>query len=182
MLNNSRVLPARLYGYREGTGGKMEFLLLNQRGNDVWEVMVKPGKKRKRGAVCLWRRPADSGDRRGRPKRATAWPGFITRGIFITSWTRLARCPCLTTSPTSWRDKERYQTVYSKDVGSAAAPTAGLHFTPGTAGQASGKRGEDRVRHPPCGPWHLSVGKNRGNHRPQDALRNTTGCRRTPLL
>ncbi len=49
VLNNSRVLPARLYGYREGTGGKMEFLLLNQRGNDVWEVMVKPGKKRKTG-------------------------------------------------------------------------------------------------------------------------------------
>ena len=129
VINNTRVIPARLIGEKEGTGGKVEVLLLKRRANDVWETLVKPGKKLRPGARVTF------GD--GRLKAEileTAEEGnrlvrFYYEGIFEEILDSLGEMPLPPYITHKLEDKEMYQTVYAKYDGSAAAPTAGLHFT-----------------------------------------------------
>lgn len=129
VLNDTRVMPARLYGAKEGSGGKMEFLLLNRNENDIWETLVKPGKRGKAGAKFVFGNGElkaevvevlDNGNRKVK---------FYYDGIFEEVLDRLGEMPLPPYIEEKLEDRERYQTVYSKEVGSAAAPTAGLHFT-----------------------------------------------------
>ncbi|MFR1707678.1 MAG: tRNA preQ1(34) S-adenosylmethionine ribosyltransferase-isomerase QueA [Clostridium sp.] len=129
VLNDTRVMPARLYGAREGSGGKMEFLLLKRHEDNIWESLVKPGKRGKVGAKFVFGNGElkaeiievlDNGNRKIK---------FYYDGIFEEVLDRLGEMPLPPYIEEKLEDKERYQTVYSKEVGSAAAPTAGLHFT-----------------------------------------------------
>ena len=129
VLNNTRVIPARLYGEKEGTGGAIEFLLLHRFEKDEWEVALKPGRKAKIGARFVFGGGKlkaevidilEGGNRRVR---------FIYEGIFETILDELGEMPLPHYIKEKLQDRERYQTVYSKHDGSAAAPTAGLHFT-----------------------------------------------------
>lgn len=129
VLNNTRVLPARLIGAKEGTGGKVEFLLLNKKEDNQWEVMVKPGKKAKPGAHIEFGdgllnatvdEVLDGGNR---------LVTFRYEGIFEQVLDQLGTMPLPPYITEQLEDQERYQTVYAEHRGSAAAPTAGLHFT-----------------------------------------------------
>ena len=130
ILNDSRVLPARIYGIKEGTGAKVEFLLLNQKEQDVWEVLAGPGKRAKPGTFFQFGggllraevlKVCEDGNRIVR---------FHYQGNFYQILDQIGQMPLPHYITAELKDKERYQTVYAKDVGSAAAPTAGLHFTP----------------------------------------------------
>ncbi|MCC5911545.1 MAG: tRNA preQ1(34) S-adenosylmethionine ribosyltransferase-isomerase QueA [Clostridiaceae bacterium] len=129
VLNNTRVLPARLIGEKEGTGGKVEFLLLKRIELNTWETLVKPGKKAKIGSKfqfgggLLRAEVIDIGDEGSRIIR------FEYRGVFEDVLDQLGKMPLPPYITEELQDRERYQTVYSKHEGSAAAPTAGLHFT-----------------------------------------------------
>ncbi|KPU44994.1 S-adenosylmethionine:tRNA ribosyltransferase-isomerase [Oxobacter pfennigii] len=129
VLNNTRVIPARLFGSKEGSGGKIEVLLLKRLEKDVWEVLVKPGKKAKSGANIIF----GNGQLKGKVIDTTDEGGRIIRfeyeGIFEEVLDKLGEMPLPHYIKKQLKDKERYQTVYSKYEGSAAAPTAGLHFT-----------------------------------------------------
>lgn len=129
VINNTRVIPARLIGEKEGTGGKVEVLLLKRRANDVWETLVKPGKKLKPGAKITF------GDGRLRAEvlevveEGNRLVKFYYEGIFEEILDSLGEMPLPPYITHKLDDKEMYQTVYAKFDGSAAAPTAGLHFT-----------------------------------------------------
>ena len=130
VLNNTRVIPARLYGEKEGTGGKIEFLLLSRKEGDIWEVILKPGKKAKPGAVFVF-----GGGKLRAEILETVNDGnrlvkFYYDGIWENVLDELGEMPLPPYITEHLDDRERYQTVYSKHDGSAAAPTAGLHFTP----------------------------------------------------
>ena len=129
VLNNTRVIPARLIGEKEESGGKIEFLLLKRIDKDTWEALAKPGKRAKAGAVFSFGhgklkteviRVEDNGNRIIK---------FHYEGIFEQVLDELGQMPLPPYIKATLEDKERYQTVYSKEKGSAAAPTAGLHFT-----------------------------------------------------
>ncbi|MBQ7096927.1 MAG: tRNA preQ1(34) S-adenosylmethionine ribosyltransferase-isomerase QueA [Clostridia bacterium] len=128
VLNDSRVLPARLLGVREDTGSPMEFLLLSRKEQDVWEVIVRPGKRAKPGRRFVFGNElraevldiVNDGNRLVR---------FEYDGLFENVLDRLGEMPLPPYITEKLQDRERYQTVYSKHDGSAAAPTAGLHFT-----------------------------------------------------
>ena len=128
VLNDSRVLPARLLGVREDTGSPMEFLLLNRKENDVWEVIVRPGKRAKPGRRFVFGNElkAEVLDIVNDGNRLVK---FEYEGIFEEVLDRLGEMPLPPYITEKLMDRERYQTVYSKNDGSAAAPTAGLHFT-----------------------------------------------------
>ena len=129
VLNDSRVLPARLFG-RRSTGGVVEVLLLSDKGDGVWECLTRPGKKTRAGTELefgdgeLTARVLDTVEGGNRLIK------FNYDGIFIEILERLGRMPLPPYIHEELRDAERYQTVYSRELGSAAAPTAGLHFTP----------------------------------------------------
>lgn len=129
VINNTRVIPARLIGEKEGTGGKVEVLLLKRRANDVWETLVKPGKKLRPGARVTF------GDGRLRAEvlevveEGNRLVKFHYEGIFEEILDSLGEMPLPPYITHKLEDKEMYQTVYAKFDGSAAAPTAGLHFT-----------------------------------------------------
>ncbi|MCI9467904.1 MAG: tRNA preQ1(34) S-adenosylmethionine ribosyltransferase-isomerase QueA [Oscillospiraceae bacterium] len=129
VLNDSRVLPARLIGHRP-SGGQIEVLLLRDLGSDIWECLTKPGKKTRPGAEITFGNGElcavvlDTGE--GGTRRIK----FQYDGIFLEVLEQLGRMPLPPYIHEELQDQERYQTVYSKEVGSAAAPTAGLHFTP----------------------------------------------------
>lgn len=129
VMNDSRVLPARLYGIKEGTGACIEFLLLEQKGDKLWEILVRPGKKAKPGARFSF------GDGRLKAEIIETVEGgnriakFECEGNFFTALEEVGQMPLPPYIKEKLKDKERYQTVYSKELGSAAAPTAGLHFT-----------------------------------------------------
>ncbi|MEK5026454.1 tRNA preQ1(34) S-adenosylmethionine ribosyltransferase-isomerase QueA [Paenibacillus sp. FSL M7-1046] len=128
VLNDTRVIPARLFGIKEDTGAKAEVLLLKNLGEDRWEALVKPGKKLKTGAVIIFSDELravieDEADMGGRTLR------FMYEGIFQEILDRLGTMPLPPYIKETLDDRERYQTVYARHEGSAAAPTAGLHFT-----------------------------------------------------
>lgn len=129
VLNDSRVLPARLIGHRP-TGGACEVLLLVDRGEGRWECLVRPGRKLKPGAQVIFgdgQLTATVEEELADGKRLVK---FHYQGIFLEILEQLGRMPLPPYIKAELQDNERYQTVYSKVVGSAAAPTAGLHFTP----------------------------------------------------
>lgn len=129
VLNDTKVIPARLYGSKVGSGGKIEFLLLKRISGDEWEVILKPGKKAKKGArfefgngklIAEIVETLDGGNRLVK---------FKYDGLFENVLDELGQMPLPPYITHKLEDKERYQTVYAKNKGSAAAPTAGLHFT-----------------------------------------------------
>jgi S-adenosylmethionine:tRNA ribosyltransferase-isomerase len=130
VMNDTRVIPARLIGSKEGSGGKIEFLLLKRLGKDTWEALAKPGRRAKPGARFTFGEGLltaevvevhDDGNRIIR---------FGYEGVFEEILDRLGEMPLPPYITEKLLDRERYQTVYSREEGSSAAPTAGLHFTP----------------------------------------------------
>jgi len=129
ILNDSRVLPARLLGQRLPGGGACEVLLLIDRGDKTWECLVRPGKKMRSGARMSFGNGELTGEVLGEVEGGNRLVRFSYEGIFLEVLERLGKMPLPPYIKEELQDQERYQTVYSKVLGSAAAPTAGLHFT-----------------------------------------------------
>jgi len=129
VLNNSRVLPARLIGHRP-TGGVCEVLLLTDKGDNVWECLVRPGRKLRTGAQVIFGNGELTATIVGEESDGNRLVRFHYQGIFLEILEHLGKMPLPPYIKAELQDNERYQTVYSKVMGSAAAPTAGLHFTP----------------------------------------------------
>ena len=129
VLNDTRVLPARLLGIKEGTGGKMEFLLLKRIDINHWETLVKPGKKAKIGTMFVFGNGELKANIISVSEGGSRIVKFEYDGIFEEILDKLGEMPLPPYITEKLQDKERYQTVFSREVGSAAAPTAGLHFT-----------------------------------------------------
>ncbi len=129
VLNDSRVLPARLYGERVGTGGFVEFLLLTQHGDKYWEIICRPGKKCKPGAKFTFGNGRLNAEILEVLDDGNRMVQFTCEGNFYTALEEVGQMPLPPYITEKLADKERYQTVYSRELGSAAAPTAGLHFT-----------------------------------------------------
>ena len=130
VLNNTKVIPARLFGEKEGTQAKIEILLLKRRENDVWETLVKPGKKAKGGTKIIFGGGLLVGEVIDIVEEGNRLIKFTYEGIFEEILDQLGQMPLPPYITHQLKDKNRYQTVYAKYDGSAAAPTAGLHFTP----------------------------------------------------
>jgi S-adenosylmethionine:tRNA ribosyltransferase-isomerase len=129
VLNNTKVIPARLLGTKQETGAAIEVLLLKRRENDIWETLVKPGKKAKIGAVISFGDGLLTGKVIDIVDEGNRLIQFSYEGIFEEVLDRLGEMPLPPYITHKLQDKNRYQTVYAKYDGSAAAPTAGLHFT-----------------------------------------------------
>lgn len=129
VLNNTKVIPARLYGVKEGTMAKIEILLLKRKQNDVWETLVKPGKKAKPGTKIIFGDGILTGEVIDVVDDGKRLIQFSYDGIFEEILDKLGQMPLPPYITHQLKDKNRYQTVYAKYDGSAAAPTAGLHFT-----------------------------------------------------
>ena len=129
VINDTKVIPARLYGRKTGTDALIEILLLKRRENDIWETLVKPGKKCRPGTEISF----GDGILKGRVldvvEEGNRLIQFDYEGIFEEILDRLGEMPLPPYITHKLKDKSRYQTVYAKHEGSAAAPTAGLHFT-----------------------------------------------------
>ena len=130
VLNNTKVIPARLFGVKEGTEAKIEILLLKRKENDIWETLVKPGKKAKPGTKIIFGEGLLTGEVIDVVEDGDRLIRFHYDGIFEEILDRLGQMPLPPYITHQLKDKNRYQTVYAKHEGSAAAPTAGLHFTP----------------------------------------------------
>lgn len=130
VLNNTKVIPARLFGEKEGTQAKIEILLLKRKENDVWETLVKPGKKAKVGTKIIFGGGLLVGEVIDIVEEGNRLIQFTYEGIFEEILDQLGQMPLPPYITHQLKDKNRYQTVYAKYDGSAAAPTAGLHFTP----------------------------------------------------
>ena len=131
VLNNTKVIPARLMGIKESTKASVELLLLKRREADVWETLAKPGKKAKPGTVISFGDGILKGEVIGIAEEGNRLVRFSYEGIFEEVLDRLGEMPLPPYITHKLKDKNRYQTVYAKYDGSAAAPTAGLHFTEG---------------------------------------------------
>lgn len=129
VINDTRVIPARLYGVKEGSGARIEVLLLKRRDHDVWETLVKPGKKARPGTEISFGDGLLKGTVEDMVEEGNRLIRFSYEGIFEEILDRLGQMPLPPYITHELRDRERYQTVYAKHDGSAAAPTAGLHFT-----------------------------------------------------
>lgn len=129
VINDTKVIPARLYGVKEDTQAKIEVLLLKRRENDVWETLVKPGKKAKPGTVISFGDGLLKGRVTDVVEEGNRLIQFTYEGIFEEILDQLGQMPLPPYITHELKDKNRYQTVYAKHDGSAAAPTAGLHFT-----------------------------------------------------
>ena len=129
VLNDSRVLPARLLGHREPGGGAVEVLLLIDRGEKTWECLVRPGRKVRTGARLSFGDGALTAEVTQVLENGNRLIKFHYEGIFLETLEKLGKMPLPPYIKAELNDPERYQTVYSREVGSAAAPTAGLHFT-----------------------------------------------------
>lgn len=130
VVNHTRVIPARLYGVKEGTGGAIEFLLLKRLDRDRWEVILKPGRKAKPGAVFVFGEGRLKAEIESVAEDGGRVVRFIYDGVFEEILDELGQMPLPPYIHEKLEDRTRYQTVYAKFDGSAAAPTAGLHFTP----------------------------------------------------
>ena len=129
ILNNTRVLPARLYGIKVDTGARVEFLLLSNRGDDIWETIAGPGKKARIGSCFTFGDGLLKGEVVDILDGGNRLVKFTYNGNFYNILDEIGQMPLPPYITEKLEDKERYQTVYSKELGSAAAPTAGLHFT-----------------------------------------------------
>lgn len=129
IVNDSRVLPARIFGIKEGTGAQVEFLLLKQVENKCWETLSKPGKKAKIGTKFIFGDGLMTAVVRDVTDEGNRIVEFECEGSFYETLDKLGQMPLPPYIHEKLQDKERYQTVYSRELGSAAAPTAGLHFT-----------------------------------------------------
>lgn len=129
VINDTKVIPARLIGSREGTGARIELLLLKRREDDVWETLVKPGKKARKGTSIVFGDGLLKGTILDVAEDGNRLIKFSYEGIFEEILDRLGQMPLPPYITRRLEDKNRYQTVYAKNEGSAAAPTAGLHFT-----------------------------------------------------
>ena len=130
VINDTKVIPARLIGAKEGTGAKIEVLLLKRKENNIWETLVKPGKKAKVGTRIVFGEGILVGEVVGIVEEGNRLVKFEYEGIFEEILDQLGQMPLPPYITHQLEDKNRYQTVYAKHTGSAAAPTAGLHFTP----------------------------------------------------
>lgn len=130
VINDTKVIPARLIGAREGTGAKIEVLLLKRKENNVWETLVKPGKKARPGTRIVFGEGLLVGEVIDVVEEGNRLIKFEYEGIFEEILDQLGEMPLPPYITHKLQDKNRYQTVYAKHEGSAAAPTAGLHFTP----------------------------------------------------
>lgn len=130
VLNNSKVLPARLYGIKKETGAKVEFLLLNNKGDDVWECITGPGKRAKENSEFVFGENILSAKVISVLDNGNRLVKFYYKGTFLERLEEIGEMPLPHYITKKLEDKERYQTVYAKNDGSAAAPTAGLHYTP----------------------------------------------------
>lgn len=130
ILNDSRVLPARIYGIKEGTGAKVEFLLLTCHGENVWEVLTGPGRRAKPGSKFIFGDGLLTADVLEIMEGGNRLVRFRCDGNFYAILDKIGQMPLPPYITKKLENQERYQTVYSNEVGSAAAPTAGLHFTP----------------------------------------------------
>ncbi len=130
ILNDTKVLPARLYATKDDTGAQVEFLLLSQKGNDTWEIITGPGKRAKKGSKFV----LGGGLLRAEIIEVLADGNRVARfsfeGNFFNILDKIGEMPLPHYITETLEDKDRYQTVYARELGSAAAPTAGLHFTP----------------------------------------------------
>ena len=129
VINDTKVIPARLFGVKEDTGAKIEILLLKRRENDIWETLVKPGKKAKPGTRIVFGEGLLTGTVLETVDDGNRLIQFSYEGIFEEILDQLGQMPLPPYITHQLKDKNRYQTVYAKHEGSAAAPTAGLHFT-----------------------------------------------------
>lgn len=129
ILNDTKVLPARLYGEKVGTGGAIEFLLLNKRSLDEWEVILKPGRRAKPGAQFIFGGGKLKAEILDVVNEGNRLVKFYYDGVFENILDELGEMPLPPYITEKLEDKNRYQTVYARHEGSAAAPTAGLHFT-----------------------------------------------------
>lgn len=129
VINDTKVIPARLYGHKEDTGAVIEILLLKRRENDIWECLVKPGKKARPGAKLVFGDGILKGEIIDVVEEGNRLIRFYYEGIFEEILDQLGEMPLPPYITHKLKDKNRYQTVYAKHEGSAAAPTAGLHFT-----------------------------------------------------
>ena len=130
VINNTKVIPARLFGVKEETEAKIEILLLKRKENDIWETLVKPGKKAKVGTKIIFGEGLLTGEIIDVVEEGNRLIQFHYEGIFEEILDQLGQMPLPPYITHQLKDKNRYQTVYAKYDGSAAAPTAGLHFTP----------------------------------------------------
>ena len=130
VINNTKVIPARLFGVKEDTQAKIEVLLLKRKENDIWETLVKPGKKAKPGTKIIFGEGLLTGEVVDVVEEGNRLIQFHYEGIFEEILDQLGEMPLPPYITHKLKDKNRYQTVYAKNEGSAAAPTAGLHFTP----------------------------------------------------
>ena len=130
VINDTKVIPARLYGNKIGTDAKIELLLLKRKENDIWETLVKPGKKAKPGSKISFGGGLLTGEVLDVVEEGNRLIRFTYNGIFEEILDVLGQMPLPPYITHQLKDKNRYQTVYAKHDGSAAAPTAGLHFTP----------------------------------------------------
>ncbi|MDO5336066.1 MAG: tRNA preQ1(34) S-adenosylmethionine ribosyltransferase-isomerase QueA [Eubacteriales bacterium] len=129
VINDTKVIPARLYGHKEDTGAVIELLLLKRREKDIWETLVKPGKKARPGAKIIFGDGILKGEILDIVDEGNRLIQFSYEGIFEEILDKLGEMPLPPYITHKLQDKNRYQTVYAKNEGSAAAPTAGLHFT-----------------------------------------------------
>ncbi|MGN0353680.1 MAG: tRNA preQ1(34) S-adenosylmethionine ribosyltransferase-isomerase QueA [Muricoprocola sp.] len=139
VINDTKVIPARLYGHKEDTQAQIEILLLKNKGNDVWETLVKPGKKAKPGSRISFGDGLLVGEVIDVVEEGNRLIHFEYDGIFEEILDQLGQMPLPPYITEELKDKNRYQTVYAKHDGSAAAPTAGLHFTPELLAQIEAK-------------------------------------------
>ncbi len=130
ILNDTKVIPARIYGVKEGTGGAIEFLLLHKHSLDEWEVILKPGRRAKPGAKFIFGNGELKAEILDIVNDGNRLVKFYYDGVFEDVLDRLGEMPLPHYITEKLEDRNRYQTVYAKNSGSAAAPTAGLHFTP----------------------------------------------------
>ncbi|MDD4509694.1 MAG: tRNA preQ1(34) S-adenosylmethionine ribosyltransferase-isomerase QueA [Oscillospiraceae bacterium] len=136
VLNDSKVLPARLMGHRAPGGGFVELVLLKDKGDDVWECLARPGRRLQMGTKLSFGDGTLRGEIVGKGEGGTRNVRFFYEGIFLEVLERLGKMPLPPYITEELADASRYQTVYSKELGSAAAPTAGLHFTKALLKQA----------------------------------------------
>ena len=169
VINNSRVLPARLLGHREPSGGAVEVLLLQDKGDGLWECLTKPGRKTKEGTALSFGDGALAATVEQVLEGGNRLVRFHYTGIFLEILERLGKMPLPPYIREELEDGERYQTVYSKINGSAAAPTAGLHFTETLLEKNRGAGRPGRPGDTACRPGDVPPRQGGGDHGAPDA-------------